>query len=66
GTGSQDSQSACWRGFATTDRVIAESTDNNQPGGTETTLRLRAESGGDNTQTSGQYNATIVVTGVAL
>jgi len=66
GTGSQDSQSACWRGFATTDRVIAESTDNNQPSGTETTLRLRAESGEDNIQTSGQYDATIVVTGVAL
>jgi hypothetical protein len=66
GTGSQDSQSACWRGFATTDRVIAESTDNNQPSGTETTLRLQAESGEDNIQTSGQYNATIVVTGVAL
>jgi len=66
GTGSQDSQSACWRGFATTDRVIAESTDNNQPNGEITTLRLQAESGGDNIQTSGQYDATIVVTGVAL
>jgi len=66
GTGSRDSQSACWRGFGTTDRVIAESTDNNQPNGEITTLRLQAESGGDNIQTSGQYKATIVVTAVAL
>jgi hypothetical protein len=65
-TGSQENASHCWRGFTTSDQLIAQSSDNNQPDGATTTLRLRAESGANNIQTAGTYEATITVTAVAI
>ena len=64
--GSQDSQSACWRGLKAAEQTVAKASDNNQPDGATTTLRLRAESGADNVQTEGSYKATITVTAVAI
>jgi len=64
--GSQDTQSACWRGLQTTEQTVAKAVDNNQPDGATTTLRFRAESGADNVQTEGSYQATITVTGIAI
>jgi hypothetical protein len=64
--GSQDSQSTCWRGLQMTEQTVAKTNDNNQPDGATTTLRFRAESGADNVQTEGQYEATITVTGIAI
>lgn len=65
-TGSQNNAGTCWRGFSTANTTIAQSSDNNQPVGATTTLRLRAESGADNIQKAGTYEATITVTAVAI
>lgn len=65
-TGSQQNSGTCWRGFTTSDQLIAQSSDNNQPDGATMTLRLRAESGSNNIQTAGTYEATITVTAVAI
>jgi hypothetical protein len=65
-TGSLDTQSACWRGFTTSGQVVASAGDNNQPAGATTSLRFRAESGADNIQPAGDYQATITVTAVAI
>jgi hypothetical protein len=65
-TGSQNNSSTCWRGFRLVGQTIARASDNNQPDGATTTLRLRAESGSNNIQTAGTYEATITVTAVAI
>lgn len=64
--GTQDTSAACWDGLSTTTQVIANSGSNNQPAGTDTTVRFRAESGTDHIQPAGTYQATITVTATAL
>ncbi len=56
----------CWDGFSTTPKVIAGSTSSNHPAGATVTARLRAESGADHIQTSGEYYVTIVATATTL
>jgi len=65
-TGALETQGKCWDGLSTTPKVMAGSTSSNMPNGSVVTARLRAESGVDHIQTSGQYNVTIIVTATTL
>lgn len=65
-TGSSETSGKCWDGFSTTPKAIANRASSNQPSGTSTTLRVRAESGSSHMQTAGNYSATLVVTATAL
>jgi len=61
-TGSNDTADACWYNFSTTDETIAQSYLPNQPSGTSTILKFRAESGNQNVQPPGDYRAIIIIT----
>jgi hypothetical protein len=63
-TGSGDTADACWYGFSTTYETIAQSYLSNQPSGTSTTIKFRAESGNQNVQPPGDYRAVITITAV--
>ncbi len=64
-TGALDTASACWDPIATTATTIASRTTANNPSGTATTIRFRAESGVSNTQAVGTYTATSTLTLIA-
>ena len=65
-TGSQVTADRCWDGLATSDAVIAASSGANHPDGTETTVKLRAMNGEDHLLPAATYEATIIITAVAL
>lgn len=65
-TGSGNTTDKCWLGFSTSDEAIATSSQPNDPAGTATTLKFRAEAGNERMQQPGDYVATVVVTAVAL
>lgn len=64
--GSADAADRCWKGLSTTAEEIARKTSANQPSGTVTTLKFRAESGSSNVQPAGTYTATATLTVLAL
>ncbi len=64
-TGALDTASACWDPVSTTATTIASRTTANNPSGTATTIRFRAESGVSNTQPVGTYTATSTLTLIA-
>jgi hypothetical protein len=64
--GAGNISSACWLNFTTSDFSVADATLPNQPLGTDTTIRFRAQSGPRHVQANGTYTATIVVTALAL
>lgn len=66
GTGSSDTVSACWDGLSTSAQTIAGSGSSNQPTGTDTTVRFRAEIGSEVIQSPGTYTATVTVTAIVL
>jgi len=61
-----DTPDKCWFGFSTEDTIIAEKTTANSPGGSLTTLKVRAVVGSQHIQTPGTYTATIIATATAL
>ncbi len=61
-TGSQDTTDKCWLNFTTSSEEVIKSFNSNHPNGTDHSLKLQAESGSDNLQTSGVYKADIVIT----
>lgn len=65
-TGSGNVADRCWLGFSTTDQTIATSAAANEPSGTDTTVKFRAEAGNQRMQEDGNYTATVVVTAVSL
>jgi len=65
GAGSLNTTDACWTGFSTGNSTIAQSSVANQPTGTETTLKIRAEAGTKKGQPEGTYTTTINATAVA-
>ena len=65
-TGSGNVTDKCWLGFSTSDESVATSSSPNDPTGTATTIKFRAEAGNQRMQQDGTYVATIVVTAVAL
>jgi hypothetical protein len=65
-TGSGDTQYRCWKGFSTTNQLVAQATSNNQPTGATTTLQFQAQVGSAKIQDATTYTATITVTAVTL
>ncbi len=65
-TGSGETTGKCWDGLSLSVKTIAGSTGSNHPSGTTTSVRFRAESGASHIQTSGAYQASIVVTALTL
>ena len=66
GTGSNETEGKCWDGLSTTPKVMAGSSTPNHPSGSTVSARLRAETGADHIQTSGDYTVTIIVTAATL
>jgi hypothetical protein len=64
-TGSDDTAFHCWDGLSTSDKTISQASIYNQPSGTSTTVRFRAESGYQKMQPPGTYAATIVATAIS-
>jgi hypothetical protein len=64
--GSSTTSDACWYGFSTSTETIATDLSSNAPSGTETTIKLKAESGSSNSQAAGAYQAVITNSAVAL
>lgn len=65
-TGSSDTADSCWDALSTSNKTISESTSPNQPSGTATTLKFRAQSGSSHLQPAGEYTATTTVTAIPL
>ncbi|HLD19835.1 MAG TPA: hypothetical protein VJB93_01105 [Patescibacteria group bacterium] len=65
-TGSSETSSRCWYGFTTSNEKVASSAVPNHPTGTDTTVRLRVESGTAHITQGGNYQATITATATAL
>jgi len=65
GTGVLDTPDKCWYGPTSSDEIISWSAQSNQPGGTVTTVKFRAQSGSSHFQKEGGYQATITVTAIS-
>ena len=63
--GAGDTASACWYNLSTFEETIAQSTSANHSAGAVTTLRFRAHSGENHTQTAGNYQASLTLTALA-
>lgn len=66
GTGSLQTANSCWSGLSTSDQIIAQSSGENTPSGSDTTIKFRAEAGATKSQPQGDYTATVIVTATAL
>lgn len=66
GSGATGTADACWDGLSTSSQTIAGSTSSNQPSGTATTVKFKAEIGSEVIQDAGTYTATVTVTAVVL
>lgn len=64
-TGSASTSDACWYGFSASDETIASSYSSNHPAGTATIVKFQAQSGDQNVQAPGQYQALIISTAIA-
>ena len=64
-SGSSQTPDKCWYNFKTTNETIGQSTSRNDPSGTITTFKLKAESGSSHFQLEGNYTANITATAVA-
>ncbi len=65
-TGSSDSADKCWDSFSTSDKTVSRRNSSNTPGGTQTTIKFRAEAGSAVHKAAGSYQATITITALAL
>ena len=65
-TGALDTASACWDSVTPSDKTVSQRASSNSPGGTQTTLRFRAEAGSSAAIPAGSYSAIITVTATAL
>ncbi len=63
--GSGDTADKCWDALTTSAKQIAYRTTST-PGGTLTTLKVRAENGADHLQMAGTYTANLTVTALTL
>lgn len=64
--GSSDTADKCWAGLSTSQQTIVTRTSSNQPGGTLTTIKFKAESGSSHVQVNGTYTATTTITAFSL
>ena len=62
--GGLENKDYCWYNFSTSNEAIAEFYSSNHPDGTETYIQFRAESGNQNIQPAGEYQATIIITAI--
>ncbi|MEI6296993.1 MAG: hypothetical protein WCO84_05095 [bacterium] len=65
-TGAGDTVGSCWDSVDTTNKIISRSYLNNQPLGTDTKVKLRAEAGTTKKQPAGSYSSEITFTALAL
>lgn len=65
-TGSGNTNDACWDALSTSNRVISQSTSENIPSGTVTTIKFRATSGSSHFQPQGTYIATTTLTALPI
>jgi hypothetical protein len=66
GTGSSNTIQQCWRGFTTSEYVVAQSTDANHPSGTDTVLYFRVGVSAGSSVQDGVYTATTTLTALPL
>jgi hypothetical protein len=66
GVGLTNTASVCWSGFSTSPKTINSRASSNDPSGTITTLRLKAEAGSSRQIKAGTYSATLNLITVAL
>ena len=67
GTGSGETSEHCWDGLSTSDRVVAQRLSNNDPAGSATTVKFKAQIGtGGTSLAAGAYAAAITATAAAL
>lgn len=64
GTGNLDTPDKCWYGPTPTAEIISKSMQSNQPDGTATVIKFKAQSGSSHFQEEGGYQATITVTAI--
>lgn len=64
-TGASDTANACWDSITTSNKTVARSYVANQPSGTATTVKFRAEVGSARNQSAGSYSTTITATALA-
>ena len=64
-TSTNDTADKCWHNFSTSNEQISKVYSSNHPLGVATTIKLQAESGADNLQEEGSYQAVITATAVA-
>jgi hypothetical protein len=65
-TGSGDTVDKCWAGLSTTQQTIVSRNSANQPSGTVTTVKFRAQSGSAHVQVEGIYVSTTTITALSL
>jgi len=61
-SGTNQTPDKCWYNFKTSNETISQSTGRNDPAGTTTTFKLKAESGSNRNQESGTYSTELTVT----
>ncbi len=66
GSGSSETDLACWDGLSTVAETIVQRTSANTPDGSTTTVNFRTWIGGGVVQTAGTYTATTTITALAL
>jgi hypothetical protein len=66
GTGSNDTDLACWDGLSTVPKVIASRSSSNHPQGSTTTVNFKIGIGSSVVQPGGVYTATTTVTALPL
>jgi len=64
--GTSNTINSCWDGFKNIPENIAATSSPNIPGGSSTTIKLRAAIGSNKIQAPGNYSATVVVTAIPL
>ena len=65
-TGTSNTADRCWDYLDTTGKLIAESSEDNHPTGTVTTVKVKAETGANMIQPPGEYSATVEITALPL
>lgn len=60
-TGTSATINVCWYNFSTSSEIIAQSSSANHPTGTDTVVKFQAESGSENIQAPGEYEAIITI-----
>ncbi|MFH1036505.1 MAG: hypothetical protein V1756_00340, partial [Patescibacteria group bacterium] len=64
-TSTNDTTDKCWYNFSTSNESVGLRYQANNPAGTQTTVKLQAQSGSSNFQNAGTYQAVITTTAVA-